>query len=520
MTRQELYDQIRQSSKEQVILDGMIRLGFWDSDSDMPSVPEQFIRRQTELQQELRSLLTEQRNLKDPKKMLKQMRKERLKASRDKQKETKERHARERQERADAWAAKKKIDITYLGESVSSGLNFNTSDKAVLEANNLPFFANVADLAAAMNISVGELRFLSFQRKVSKVHHYKRFALPKKTGGVREISAPMPRLKQAQYWVLHHILYKIAPHEAAHGFVPTRSIVSNAQKHVGAETVVNIDLKDFFPTITYKRVKGVFLKLGYSPQMATIFSLLCTEIKADEVMLDGQRYFVQSGERVLPQGAPTSPAITNILCRGMDKALNTLAGHYRLNYSRYADDMTFSGKFVHDEVENELQSFMKSLRHIIDSQGFILHPDKVRIMGRSKRQEVTGIVVNEKPSLEAKKLKAFRALLFQIEKDGLKGKTWNGKEGMELLHTLYGFANYVNMVHPEKGARFVEQAQAIWLREKQGIQLSNSTISPDVISTAAPEAAIELPQAYELPQSEVIEDLPENDDDAPSWKLW
>lgn len=523
MTRQELYDQIRQSSKEQVVLEGMIRLGFWDSDDEMPSVPEQFIRKQTELQQELRSLLSEQKSLKDPKKMLKQMRQEKLKASREKQQETKEKRETARQERADAWAAKQKTDIVYLGEGISKGLGNTESDEAKLRENGLPYFPTVADLAQAMGISVNELRFLTFQRKVSRVHHYKQFSVPKKTGGVREISAPMPRLKTAQHWVLHHILYKIAPNEAANGFVPTRSIVTNAQTHLKAETVINLDLQDFFPTIVYKRVWGLFRQFGYSVQISTILALLCTETKVDETTLDGIKYFVQKGERVLPQGAPTSPAITNLICRGLDKALTTIAKSYNLNYSRYADDMTFSGHFDRDEDLDELREFMKTTRHIIASHGFIIHPKKVRIMGRGNRQEVTGIVVNEKPSLEAKKLKNFRALLFQIEQSGLKGKSWNGKEGISMLYAINGFAHYVNMVIPEKGARFVTQVQALWKRHLPQLQhdLAMSATTEFLDRQEIPEISSITPQS--LPQIvAIITETPQSDEEGSSdeWRVF
>src|SRR6185436_13738435 len=178
-----------------------------------------------------------------------------------------------------------------------------------------------AELAAAIGVSLGELRFLAFAREVSTTTHYRRFTIPKRTGGERVISAPMRRLKRVQRWVLDRVLEPLALPEPAHGFRTGRSILSNASPHVGAAVVVNVDLRDFFPTVTYRRVKGLFGKLGYSEEVATVLGLLCTEPEIAETTLDGITYYVARGERRLPQGAPTSPAITNALCRRLDRRI-------------------------------------------------------------------------------------------------------------------------------------------------------------------------------------------------------
>ena len=125
-----------------------------------------------------------------------------------------------------------------------------------------------------MGIKIGELRFLAYDRTVAKVDHYARFTIPKKSGGVREISAPMPRLKRAQYWVLVNILQPLEAHDAAHGFRAKRSILTNARPHAGRRVVINIDLKDFFPTISYRRVKGFFVRLGYPEEVAAPLALI------------------------------------------------------------------------------------------------------------------------------------------------------------------------------------------------------------------------------------------------------
>ncbi len=182
--------------------------------------------------------------------------------------------------------------MLYLGEGVSGGLYKGAEARAL--AAGLPALANAKAIADAMGLALAELRFLAFDRPLSRVCHYQRFRIPKKTGGERLISAPMPRLKRVQYWILDNILAHVPVHQAAHGFAPGRSILTNAAPHVGRDVVVNLDMKDFFPTLTWKRVKGKFRGLGYSEAVATVLALVCTEPDVDEIDLDGQRLYAQA----------------------------------------------------------------------------------------------------------------------------------------------------------------------------------------------------------------------------------
>ncbi len=307
-----------------------------------------------------------------------------------------------------------------------------------------------------MGISVGQLRFLAFSRHTSTISHYIRFKIPKKTGGERLISAPMPRLKAAQYWILVNILDKLELHDAAHGFRRDRSIVSNAQPHVGAEVIINLDLKDFFPSISYKRVKGLFQSFGYSEAAATIFGLLCTESQVEEVELDGKTYYVSTTDRHLPQGSPASPAITNLLCRRLDRRLTGMAEHLGFVYTRYADDLTFSASG--DSLCN-ICNVLRRTESIVVHEGFAINKQKTRILRKSRQQEVTGVVVNERLNISNKDLKRFRATLYQIEKDGPEGKHWGNSS--DVMASIQGFANFVAMVNPEKGAEFQEQIRQI-----------------------------------------------------------
>jgi RNA-directed DNA polymerase len=459
--RQELYDRIRESSKDEVILDEMIRLGYWPRGEGQPTVSEELIRRQGEIGRELNDLAAKQRLWQDPARALKEMHKQRKRAAMERRKETKLRNAQARHERALAWAERRKTELLYLGPDVSGGLAKGAAGRALHPV--LPELPTAKALADAMGISMPELRFLAFDRALSRVSHYQRFLIPKKSGGDRLISAPMPRLKRVQYWVLDNILAAMPVHDAAHGFAPDRSIVSNALPHVGREVVVNLDLKDFFPTLTWKRVKGKFRGLGYSEAVATVLALICTEPDVDAVELDGQRLYARKGPRRLPQGAPTSPALTNLICLRLDRRIAGAAASLGFTYTRYADDMTFSAS---GEAAAKTGTLLKAVGDIIAAEGFIVHPDKTRVMRRHRRQEVTGLTVNERVAVPRDTLRRFRALLHQIEASGPGGKTWGG--GGDVLMAAVGFAQFVRMVDAEAGAPLVAKAKA--LAQKHGVQ--------------------------------------------------
>lgn len=503
-TRQELYDLIRsRGGKQEFVLEEMTRLGFWPRRGRLPEDPTDEIRREGEIRRELSELRRESSRLHSEKQLRKQALKQRWSESRRKQKETKERRERERQERAEAWQQRKQREIVYLGEGVSGGLNNKDGNRDRLQRCGLPIINNAEEIAAEIGITVGELRFLAFNRKVSSLSHYIRFKMPKKRGGERLISAPMPRLKRVQHWILREVLEKIEVHEAVHGFRRDRSILTNARPHVGADVVINFDLKDFFPTISYKRVKGLFRALGYSEVAGTILGLLSTEADLEEVELDGKTYFVALGDRHLPQGSPASPAMSNIICRRLDRRLHGMATSLGFTYTRYADDLTFSAS-----GEDNLRSICNLLRRtesIVAHEGFVINAEKTRIMRRKSSQlEVTGIVVNERPTIDRKTLKRFRATLYHLEKDGIQGKHWGNSRDVGIMLAVQGFADFVNMVNPEKGKVFLAQIDRI--RETWGLkETKKSSSSPSISSPVIEEKKPEAKPEQSLPDGIILE---------------
>jgi RNA-directed DNA polymerase len=495
-TRQELYDRIRETSKDEVILEDMIRLGFWPAQGSIPHDPADEIRRRADLERQIAALRTEQARLHNVEAMKIEMRRLRLEESRRKQRETKERRERERLARAAAWRETKKSGIVFLGPGVSGGLTKGTpANEEKLRAFGLPILKTAADVARAIGIDVGTLRFLAYSRKASHKTHYVRFQIPKKTGGMRLISAPMPRLKRAQRFLLDAILAKLPIDEAAHGFAKDRSIVTNARPHIGSSTIVNLDLKDFFPTLTFRRIKGLFEGIGYGEEAATIFALLTSEPDVEEVELDGLTYFVAKGGRKLPQGSPASPAITNLVCRRLDKRLAGNAKKLGFAYTRYADDLTFSflGGANAKPAPEAVGRLLRRTRWILKQEGFAEHDKKTRVLRRGRRQEVTGVVVNDKPSIERDVLRRFRALLFQIEKDGPAGKTWGNRTGERLLPSIVGYASYVAMVDPVRGKPLFEKTKALALRH--GWQPPRKAPPPPPPAPPRPSAQPAIPAA-------------------------
>ena len=233
---------------------------------------------------------------------------------------------------------------------------------------------------------------------------YKHFTIPKKSGGVRDISAPVKGLKSMLTYVnvVFQALYE--PSDAAMGFVPGRSIVDNARVHVRKNYVFNTDLKDFFPSVHQARIwKVLQMKpFSFNKELASVIAGLCC-------MRDN------AGNGVLPQGSPCSPILTNIVCRQLDRRLSGLARRFNISYTRYADDITFSSDY---NVFQEDSEFMTEFRRIIADQHFAINAKKTRLQKKNQRQEVTGLVVNEKVNIVREYVRDIRNLLYIWERYG------------------------------------------------------------------------------------------------------
>lgn len=375
------------------------------------------------------------------------------------EKEKKKEEARKRAtERAAAVAKRRAEDVIHLGRGVSFGLADRRSHVERLKEHGLPMLATPADVARALGVTIPQLRFLCFHADAARRSHYVHFEVPKRSGGMRRLSAPMPHLAKAQAWVLENVLDKLPVEPPAHGFVKGRSTVTNARPHAGRAVVVNQDLVDFFPTITFGRVRGVFVRAGYSPAVATIFALLTTESPRQEVTYAGTKYFVALGPRALPQGACTSPALSNQIARKLDRRLNGLANKHGWRYTRYADDLSFSGG---DTQKEDVPRLLARLRHVVDEEGFTLHIAKGRVQRAARQQTVTGIVVNEphKLGVPREEVRRLRAILHNAKKTGLAAQNRENRPNFEAW--LRGKIAYVTMVDRARGEQLLRAFEAL-----------------------------------------------------------
>ena len=368
----------------------------------------------------------------------------------------------------DVWAAYKAAHILHIG----SGLYYSDdaeSDRYDLESkdqrlrdNQLVEIKNANELAKLLELSIPQLRWLVYERSVDSGSHYIRWTIPKKDGTQRLISSPKPLLKKAQQWIAKNIVEHLPTHESAHGFVPGRSTVTNAMVHAAANTIVKMDIKDFYPTITVNRVKGIFRQAGYTEQVAILLALLCTDSPRMLVQHEGQNHFVSIGARSLPQGAVTSPSLTNTLCFKLDSRLTGLAAKKGIMYSRYADDLTFS--FHTPPSKQEIASLMGAVHRIVESEGFVAHPKKTRVLRSGRRQKVTGLVVNKSIPSQPE-VRVSRDVIRRL-RASIKNRELGRNSGPETLEQLKGLAAYVHMSDPVKGKLFLKKIEALQKRSQ------------------------------------------------------
>ena len=264
------------------------------------------------------------------------------------------------------------------------------------------------DIAALLGVTYSQLTYLLYRSPESL--RYTEFVIPKRSGGERRIMAPNKSLKllQAKLAQIFSLIYR--PKPSAHGFVDGRSIVTNASYHCNRQYIFNVDLKDFFPSINFGRVRGMLMAKPYrmSKVVATTFAQICCF------------------KNQLPQGAPTSPIVSNMICAPMDAALQRLAKEHKCRYTRYADDLTFS-TYLHDFPEqigrSEIDGVAKAgpaLEKLIKRNGFAINAEKTYIQRFDSHQEVTGLTVNRKPNVPRRLIRQVRAMLHAWKKFGLE----------------------------------------------------------------------------------------------------
>lgn len=328
-----------------------------------------------------------------------------------------------------------------------------------LAAKGLPLLFNAEELANQIGLTPRRLHWLATKHRRTASPHYVTFRIAKKSGGEREISRPRPQLEACQRWILHHVLSRLTVSDAAHGFVSGRSIATHAIPHVKKRCVVQLDLKDFFPSVTIHRVARFFEGLGYDEKVARVLASLCTEPLRHSVTIDGVEFQEAYSSPRLPQGACTSPMLSNLIARSLDRRLTGLAQKAGWSYTRYADDLTFST----DSAEASPGYMLHRVRAIVREEGFRVNEEKTRIQRRSGRQQVTGLVVNDQLSVPRETVRRLRAILHRAKTEGLDAQ--NREHHPRFAQWIAGMISYISMIHPDKGLKLSREYQSILGRE-------------------------------------------------------
>ncbi|MDD5197383.1 MAG: reverse transcriptase family protein [Candidatus Gracilibacteria bacterium] len=314
------------------------------------------------------------------------------------------------------------------------------------------------DIYSSKNIKLDLLKLFGFTEKelkffaMSKKGKYKKIEIPKRTGGVRTLYSPVFKLKSAQRLILQKILYKKSSELLTNnvtGFIPGKSIKNNAEFHIAKKFILKVDIKDFFPSITQDRVYGL-LRKEYDLDHATsmyISSLCCYNNQ-------------------LPQGAPTSPTLSNLIARFLDYKLIGLLKSYNegntgldLSYSRYADDLTFSFN-----KKIKVSILINYIISILLEEGFFPNYKKIHLISAGKQQKITGVVVNNKIGVGRKHFKKFKSIFYNISKSGFGSELskWNKVNEVNISsiekfkQILGGHLSFIKSLSPEYNEKLLE----------------------------------------------------------------
>ena len=334
----------------------------------------------------------------------------------------------------------------------------------------------MGELATFLEVTDGELAWFADARGLERMvtderlRHYRYATLPRAGRPVRVIERPKHRLKAIQRRLLHEVLDRIPAHEAAHGFTRGRSVRSHAGGHMGRFVVIRLDLADFFASITAGRVYGIFRSAGYPESVAHSLTALMTNVIPAALWQTLPRPSIprqitahhhlgrQLATPHLPQGAPTSPALANLAAFRLDRRLTGLARALDISYSRYADDLTFSGP---TQLVRSAGTLRRAVAQIAREEGFKVNDDKSMFATRAGRQRVCGVVVNRHLNVPRSEYDLLKAVLHNAAVHGPQTQNRQGVADFE-AHLL-GRIAWVDSLNPARGTKLRRQfAQIAW----------------------------------------------------------
>lgn len=482
--RQEYRKQVNELGKKEFTLIKMQEYGFWPKNLPTPyekqesETKEEYLERKNltkeyekiikaitdlydekdEINAKLRDLNKKYNETWDYEKIRQDVSKAIMEESIARRKERKEKRELEKRQKSEAWQKEKADKIVFIGRGYSGLLYDKENNEEKLLSQGLPVIKDDKALADFLGIEYKKLRFLVYHRDVVLVDHYNRYTIPKKKGGERNIAAPKLILKNIQRKILEEILSKIQVSDYTHGFLKGKSVVSGAKSHIadkfsGENTalLINMDLEDFFPTITFERVRGMFKAFGYSGYISSLLAMLCTYCERMPIEVKGKVKYVKTSDRILPQGSPASPMITNIICVKLDKRLSGLSSKYNCVYTRYADDMSFS--FMEESSDLNLGKFMGFISKIVNEEGFNINKNKTRFLRKNNRQSITGVVINnDEIGVSKKWIKTLRAAIYNANKLKNSGE----KIPQKTINEISGMVSWVRSVNEKRYANIIE----------------------------------------------------------------
>lgn len=322
----------------------------------------------------------------------------------------------------------------------------------------IPILQTLGELSCWLGITTSELNWLTAppnRMRDPLKGHYQYRAIRKRSGKWRLIESPKSKLKAIQRRILHNLLDRVPVHDAVHGFCPGRSIASFARPHVGKQTVLRIDLQDFFPSIPTSRIQSLFRALGYPEPIANGLTALCTNATPRGARptdpfakpVDFETYQLYRLPH-LPQGAPTSPALANLCAFRLDCRLSGLAESAGATYTRYADDLAFSGD---ESFGQSVKRFQLHVYSILIEEGFRPHFHKSKVMRSGTQQRLAGVVVNDRLNVPRREFDRLKAILTNCVRDGIAGQ--NRENHGDFRSHLLGRIAFVSSINPRRGER-------------------------------------------------------------------
>jgi RNA-directed DNA polymerase len=341
---------------------------------------------------------------------------------------------------------KEALKLGYSEHNIQRCLSY----AEVLFSKNIPIIYNTSHLSEL----VGYKKEYLWKAALYPKKFYRDFEIIKKNGSKRLISEPLPSLKEIQTWILKNILYKVPVSPFAKAYKPKISLIENLRFHKNQPKVYTLDLENFFPSIKTDAIEKIFLELGYSKMISNLLAKICT----------------RNGE--LPQGAPTSPYLSNLIFKEADAMISDYCKQKKIRYTRYADDLSFSGDF-------EEKTLLDKVTEGIENLNFHINKSKTKLMTPNTRQTVTGIVVNEKPQVVFHKRNELRQALYYIKKFGIdEHREYKEIRQANYLEHLLGQVNFVLQINP-KDLEFIEyKAILIDLKKKQDSKILEDELLP------------------------------------------